>query len=323
MHSTKLAAVSLTLALCFSQSYLQAQSQAIQAPATAAGSLPFSEAYVAANETTEIALASSLAYRSPIVSSSWDGYENAFMNTTGTKTGMHDDLRSGSDLGGKSKISYSREDKLTSRPFSKLAVGIKVSTLGAGLEFATPLARNVNYAVFGYNFNLDGIDYTTNVNFRSAQMSLDWFPFHGGFHISPGFLYFKNGLSGQANVPPGQRFSLDDTNYINSVDDPVSGTAAVSFDRNAAPMLTLGWGNLLPRSGRHFSVPFEFGVAYSGPAKINVKIAGTACTKDGCFNAALDPDTQANLNSELKDINEQAAKYPIFPIVSLGFAYRF
>jgi hypothetical protein len=213
--------------------------------------------------------------------------------------------------------------------FSKVAIGFKVSTLGAGVELAVPLSRTlnlrgtVNYAGLGYSFDLDGINYYTEVNFRSGQLGIDWFPFHGGFHISPGVLVFKHNLSGVANVSPGKDFELDDSSYTNSVDDPVSGTAAVRFARHVAPALMFGFGNIIPRSGRHFSVPFEFGAAFTGAGQMNIQLAGTACTAPGCFNAASDPDVQTSLKSELKDLNDEVKKFQFYPIISLGLAYRF
>ena len=55
----------------------------------------------------------------------------------------------------------------------------------------------------------------------------------------------------------------------------------------------------------------------------DVRIAGTACTYQGCFNAAIDPDTQANLQKEIRDLNEEVKKFQYYPIISLGLAYRF
>jgi hypothetical protein len=220
-------------------------------------------------------------------------------------------------------------DKLKVHPFSRLAIGLKAGTLGAGVEMATPLARSLNlratgtFVDFNYVFNIDGIDYSTRVNFRSAQLAIDWFPFHGSFHISPGFLYFNNNLSGDAHVPAGKTFTLSDTTYINTVDDPVLGTATIQYNTHIAPTLTVGFSNIIPRNGKHFSVPFEIGAAYTGAAIMDIKIAGTACTVQGCFNAATDVDTQANLKREIKDINDQVKKVPIFPIISIGLAYRF
>jgi len=70
-------------------------------------------------------------------------------------------------------------------------------------------------------------------------------------------------------VPAGKTFTLDGTTYTSSATDPVTGTGAVTMNKTA-PKLTVGWGNLVPRSGRHFSVPVEIGAAYIGDPKVAV-----------------------------------------------------
>jgi hypothetical protein len=214
-------------------------------------------------------------------------------------------------------------------PFSRIALGIKADSLGPGVELATPLSRRLNLRAtanifnFRYPFNVDGINYGAEFHFHSGQIAADWFPFHGAFHISPGILYFHNTIAATASVAAGQPFQLSDTSYINSVDDPVSGSASITYAHNIAPTLTIGMGNLIPRTGRHFSVPFEVGVAYLGAAQMAVNLAGTACTTQGCFNAATDPDTQSSLRQEVLDLNNDLAKFKFYPIISLGFGYRF
>ena len=215
------------------------------------------------------------------------------------------------------------------RPFTRYALAVKADSLGLGAELATPLARSLNLRVgaslanLGYAFDIDGINYNTAAHLKSGTGTIDWFPRHGGFHISPGVLYLESTVGGSANVPAGHRFSLGDSSYLNSIDDPVGGTASLRYSRKISPMLLLGFGNLLPRSGRHLSVPFEFGIAYTGVPVIDVKLAGTACTTAGCFDAATDPRTQSDLQQELSQINSDLKPYPFYPILSLGVAYRF
>ena len=216
------------------------------------------------------------------------------------------------------------------RPLSKLAIGFKADTLGAGVEAATPLSRNfnlrggVNLFSFGYFFDIDNVDYNSQMHLRSGQMNLDWFPKHGGFHISPGVLYFKSSLAAISSVQPGRYFELGDQGFLNSVDDPVNGNATVVFPRKFAPMLTIGFGNLIPRSGRHLSFPIEFGAAYTGAARINVTLDGTACIiNQGCFSFASSPDAQKGLKQEISKLNEDLKRFSVYPIVSMGVAYRF
>jgi hypothetical protein len=224
--------------------------------------------------------------------------------------------------------SKSRE-QITYRPFRTFAFGLKGGTLGAGAELATPLARSfnlragVNYARFNSPFQLDGIHYNTGADYRSAQMTLDWFPRHGGFHISTGAIYFHNGLFGTASVPAARPFTLDDVNYINSVDDPVGGNASFIYQKHFAPVLLVGFTNIIPRDRSRFNIPFEVGLAYTGAPTLNVNLSGTACTVQGCFNAATDPGTQHNLQNELKDVSAQVGLAVAYPIISFGLAYRF
>lgn len=222
-----------------------------------------------------------------------------------------------------------QKERPSMRPFTKIAIGFKADTLGTGVEFATPLWRHFNLRAginvfdYAYPFNADGVNYNTSFHLKSAQASLDWYPGHGGFHISPGVIYMKNKFGGTASVPVGANFTLGDQAFTNSIDDPVYGTASVFIPRNLAPALTIGWGNLLPRSGRHFSIPFEIGAAYTGQSRVDVKLHGTACTPDGCFDLATEPGTLQNLADELKPINDGLANYPIYPIFSIGIGYRF
>jgi hypothetical protein len=215
------------------------------------------------------------------------------------------------------------------RPFRTAAFGIKANTLGAGVELATPLSRSLNlrsgYNVFalGYPFGVDGVNYNAHCHFRSSQTTLDWFPTHGGFHISPGILQAKNAVSAIAAVPAGQSFSLGDQTYLNSVTDPVKGTMSVVYPRNFSPVLLLGFGNILPRTDRRLSIPIEFGVAYTGTPTINVNLTGTACNNGGCASFANNAEAQASLQQEIQKINEDLKKLPVYPILSLGLAYHF
>ncbi|NYF89279.1 hypothetical protein RBB79_06990 [Tunturiibacter empetritectus] len=215
------------------------------------------------------------------------------------------------------------------RPFRTVAFGIKANTLGASAELATPLFRSfnlrsgINFLAFAYPFGIDGVNYDANLHFRSSQSTLDWFPFGHSFHISPGILYSKNTVSSTARVPAGQNFSLGDPDFVHSVVDPVHGNMSLAYPRNLSPLLLVGFGNILPRTSRRLSVPLEFGAAYTGAATINVNLTGTACTNDGCTSFASNSEAQASLTQEIKKINEDLKKVPIYPILSLGVAYHF
>jgi hypothetical protein len=215
------------------------------------------------------------------------------------------------------------------RPFHTLAIGFKADTLGLGVEFATPLAYRINLRssinAFAFNdpFSIDGVGYDARLHLKASETTVDWFPRAGGLHISPGILYFKSSMSAPASVGPGRTFVLGTQTFLNSVDDPVTGSSSVVYPHAFAPMLLIGYGNIIPRSRGHLSVPFEFGAAYTGAPLISVALKGTACTTDGCVNFATNSQAQTFLKQEINNLNEDLKKYPFFPIVSLGVAYRF
>jgi hypothetical protein len=88
-------------------------------------------------------------------------------------------------------------------------------------------------------------------------------------------------------------------------------------------LLLLGYGNLLPRSGQHLTLPIEVGVAYTGAPLIDVALNGSACVTDGCVNFSQNADAQKFLKQEIQILNEDLKHYPVFPIVTVGLAYRF
>lgn len=214
---------------------------------------------------------------------------------------------------------------------SRIAVGVKVSLLGAGIEVATPVTYHTNVR-FGFNafsygrgFSNDGINYNANLSFRSAETHFDWFPFAGGFHLSPGVMVYNgNKVTANASVAGGQQFTLNNVSYISSDATPVSGTGTVDFNK-VAPTFLLGWGNLLPRSHRHFSVPFEVGVVVAGSPKTTLNLTGFACDSTGvnCQSVATNSTIQSNVIAQQTKLNNDMSFFKAYPVISLGFGYKF
>jgi hypothetical protein len=210
-------------------------------------------------------------------------------------------------------------------------VGLTAGSLGAGLQGAVSVMKLSNirggFNAFSYSdtFTKDGIGYNGTLKLRSAQVTWDqYFPHMGGFHISPGALIY-NGNAGNAtaNVSSGQTFSLGNTTYYSGAGNPINGTGAIGFNK-AAPMVLLGFGNLLPRSSRHFGMSIEAGVVFEGSPNAKLNLAGTACATatTGCVNAATDSGVQANIQSEQTKLNNDLNPFKYYPVISLGISYK-
>jgi hypothetical protein len=199
--------------------------------------------------------------------------------------------------------------------------------MGLGGQIATPLT---NWLVLRggaqlFNFNdglaVDGANYQGLAKLKFGQLSLDIFPFRG-FHISPGFLYNHSWFSASMSVPAGTSFTLGGNTYTSSTTDPVTGNANIVFARSIMPALTLGFGNMITRGRKHWTVPFEVGAAYTGPYSMKLAVQGSACIVYGCMSTST-PLIQQSVVQEQSSLNETMKHFQLYPIVSSGISYRF
>lgn len=206
-------------------------------------------------------------------------------------------------------------------------VGVKVSTLGVGVEVGAGLARNWNARIGGnfFTYNVSESNAANAIRLQTLEGHIDWFPWGGKFHIGPGVYYsITDPVKAKIAVPGGTTFTLSNTDFVSSPGDPVTGSAAVRV-HHVDPAITAGFGNLLPRAaGKHWSVPFEFGVAYEGDPRVPLALQGTACVQSGiCYNAATDPAVLVPLQQEVHRRENDARWFRFYPLVSLGVGYRF
>jgi hypothetical protein len=231
-------------------------------------------------------------------------------------------------------------------PFTHLAFAVTSGLDGIGFQVATPLSNkwnlragvsfldtNMNFHVseataaniYGATLQSGSVGVLVKPRFFTVATSLDWYPWYGKFRISPGLtLYNGNRGSAIATVAGGQSVDLGDGTYFSDPKDPITAHAVVNMGKKVAPRLTIGWGNMLPRDGRHFSFPFEIGFEYIGRPKLALSLAGSECDPDGeCDSILLDPSTKTNLQEEQNEINHDIGILRFYPIVSSGVSYRF
>jgi hypothetical protein len=213
----------------------------------------------------------------------------------------------------------------------RFGLGVSLSSLGVGIQAATAVTHSSNiragFNFFNYSddFSKDGINYSAKLKLRSAQLTFDQY-IKGGFHISPGvLLYDGNAGSANAAVPAGQTFSLSNTTYYSSQSNPISGAGSLALNK-AAPMILVGFGNMLPRNQRHFGLNFDLGVVFQGTPKATLNLGGSAClisAQVGCLNAGTDPTVQANVQAEQTKLNNSLNPFKYYPVVALTFSYKF
>ena len=220
------------------------------------------------------------------------------------------------------------------RPFSRVGIDSHAGLGGIGFDVATPLSRRFNIRAgsdfFGYatTFQDQGANVAIHLRTRFGHASLDWFPFGGRFRLSP-LVVFANNNRAQATavIPPGDTVTLNGQDYISSLTDPLHGSGSVDFHK-ASPGFTLGYGNVIPRTRGHFSIPIEAGFYHVGQPELKVSFSGSACDPTqppaiGCESVGQDAGFQQSLAAFIARNNHNLSYASFFPIFSAGFGYAF
>ena len=220
------------------------------------------------------------------------------------------------------------------KPFTAYGVDARVGFGGVGFDVATALAQKINLRVGGdfFSYSDTFVEQQANVNaalqLQTGHASLDWFPFGNGFRVSPMVVFGNNNhVRATVLVPAGTTVTLSGSDYVSSATDPLRGNGSVDF-RKTSPGLTVGWGNIVPRSGARWSFPFELGFYYVGQPTLKVAFTGSACDPTqpaaiGCQSVDTDSDFQASL-AAFKARNDNNLSYAsFFPVLSTGVGFRF
>ena len=245
----------------------------------------------------------------------------------------------------RSQAQHVKASPATVKPLSRIALGGGVSSLGIQMQMAINLSSHFNARGIGYldnystNFTTNGISANAKLNMASGGAALDIYPFHAGFRLSPGVLFYnQNQLSATSTIPSGTSFTLNgETFYSANVNGttgmgPVYGNGTLGLNTNkTAFTATTGWGNMIPKTGRHWSVPFEIGVVFVGAPSVNVKLGGWVCLdqkQTQCSNIAdttnpVGASAQAALKAQVARWTSDLDPLKTYPIVSIGLAYNF
>ncbi len=216
------------------------------------------------------------------------------------------------------------------RPFRSLALEFKVGIAGIGFDLGTPLCSFANlrggaqFFDHSLNPNADGLHTVGDLTLQNVQVSVDLFPFkRSSFHVSPGLtVHNDNHLFSSISVPAGGMFSLGDADYISDPNYPINGWSRLRLGNTIAPRLTAGFGNMLPKSGSKFSVPFEVGFQYISSPSLDLHLYGNACDSSGNCGDINASDGPQNLASEVQMLNQDISGLRFYPVLSIGLSYK-
>lgn len=194
-----------------------------------------------------------------------------------------------------------------------LDVGVKLGTLGAGVEINYPLSSMLSISAGLNKFSqseddsIDGIEYDVDLDLQTISLFVNYHPFSGSFRITAGAMINGNELSMAAK--PNATYDIDGNIYTAAE----VGSLEASVDFNSlAPYVGIGYGN---GADKGLGFTFDVGVLMQGEPNVDLESKGGLLSNDPTF--------QADLDAEEKAAEDDIDDFTIYPVLAVGVSYRF
>lgn len=195
---------------------------------------------------------------------------------------------------------------------SDMSLGLRVGTLGIGIEASKLLSDHFGVRVGGNYYSLSQTQTKSNISF-AATLKLqaftglvDWYPgSRGSFHFTGGIITDPASIDGVGQPSSGGTLTINNQQYTQSQVGILNTTIKYP---SASPYFGLGWGTPASKDGG-FGVLFDIGVAIGKPT-VALTSTGTA------------PGLAANVAAQQATMQTDANKVPVWPAISLGFVWR-
>lgn len=191
-------------------------------------------------------------------------------------------------------------------------IGVKVGTLGIGVEAIWQPLPYLDIRVGTNSYDYDDDSSRAGIPY-DATLVLDSYYATGNFHFPVSPMRITAGIYSNGNefrMVNDQGVDLD----IGGVPYPSAGigtlTSTTSFD-STAPYLGIGFDfTVADKVGMNF----DLGVLWQGPPNVSLEASGTL---------AQDPRFQATLEAERLQLEDEMSDFKAWPVISLGFVYKF
>lgn len=220
-------------------------------------------------------------------------------------------------------------------PFTVLAAegksweaSLNGGTNGAGLELSYRVSDFLrvrgNYHFLDADIDADAEDnngmsgdelkYSTDLELSNFGLLADWYPWGGVFRVSGGAVLNDNDFKVEARCENPSGCEVGSNSFSRSE----IGTVTVDIDvEDFGPYLGIGWDKPLDATKR-WILTFDIGAYYQGSADVEMTSNGT------CVNSVLIGAACRNeLEQEENEIEDELEDYKFYPVVSIGFGYRF
>lgn len=202
----------------------------------------------------------------------------------------------------------------TSAQADGFALGVKASTLGAGVEVTTnlvPMMLNGRIQLNGYNYsttvNQTDVSYDAKLKLFSVGALADFYPFGGKFRLTGGVYYNGNKLDITGVPNAAASFVFNGRTYTAAQIGTVHGR--MDFNK-VAPYVGIGWGDAVS-GGSPLGLGVDIGVLYQGKPKTSISTSKTV------------PGLAADIAAEKAKLDNSLNKFKFYPVAAISLSWRF
>ncbi|MGL5805365.1 MAG: hypothetical protein ACRC2R_24020 [Xenococcaceae cyanobacterium] len=197
-----------------------------------------------------------------------------------------------------------------------------VSTLGVGGALVAAITPDLNarIGVNGFETTLDvdetEVTYAGDLNIFNVSTILDYHIGGSDFRISAGLIFNDNTAEGIGR-PFAGGIEIGDRTF--SSEELGSVDADIEFGNDVSPYVGLGWGNPAGR-GKGLGFWFNAGVMFAGSPQVSLSPTFGAAARG---NEIVINEVDRALDRETNRLKDKLDDFSVYPVVSLGFTYRF
>jgi hypothetical protein len=200
------------------------------------------------------------------------------------------------------------------------ALALRVGTLGIGAEFDVGIGDSwvvrLGHSAFSRSQTVDDTDaiYDGKLKLGNTSATIDWHPGGKSFFLSAGAVATSNKID-VVGVPNSGRFDIGNGSYTAAQIGSLRGS--VEAGNGIAPYAGIGFGHPVDDGGR-FTLLFDVGVILTGTPKVGLTAAcGATVPQATCAQI------QADVQREISELREEVNQLEVWPVINLGFAFRF
>ncbi len=200
--------------------------------------------------------------------------------------------------------------------------GVSASTLGLGghvrydVNNKFYVKAEIQGIALDENLDIDEVNYDGELDFLSAGLTGSYLPFADsafgkGFKISFGGYLVDNNIKIKASAP-GEVINIGSAAaYTLTAGDTLDGDIGYS---SFAPYIGLGW-DWAWGTEKQFILSLDAGVLFTGAPDVSLTPNSALLTNSGI--------PQAQFDAEVQDIIDDVDDFEIYPVVKLGFTWKF